>query len=163
MEGTASSTLPDERALRADLAAGAFQLGLHENRWKMGNVIWPNIDIAISAAERDSAPSEYWLRFDCSGYPNAAPTARPWDADINQPLAANRWPGGASRVPAVFRPDWKDGTCLYLPCDRIAREGHDNWPNEYPSLQWSPAKGIVLYLDEVYALLNSSDYKGMRG
>jgi hypothetical protein len=156
-------TRPDERALRADLSAGAFQLGVYEKRWTLGSIAWPNVFIAITAADRDGAPGEYWLRFDCAGYPQVAPTARPWECSADVPLPPAKWPGGSSRVPAVFRPDWKDGVCLYLPCDRIAAEGHDNWPAEYPSLQWSPSRGIILYLQEVHSLLNSSDYKGLRG
>lgn len=154
---------PDERALRAALAGGAFQLGVHEGRWRVGDITWPFVDIAVRAADRDNAPSEYWLRFDCTDYPNTAPTARPWNTAENKPLSPNCWPNGKTRVPAVFRPDWKDGVCLYLPCDRIAAEGHANWRTDHPALQWSPTRGIVLYLDEVYALLNSSDYTGTRG
>ena len=154
---------PDERALRADLSAGAFQLGVHENRWRLGDIAWPYVQIAITAANRDNAPLAYWFRFDCEGYPQTAPTARPWDCEANEPLAAALWPNGSSCIPAVFRPDWKDGVCLYLPCDRIAAQGHDNWPIDYPALQWSPQRGIVLYLNEIHSLLNSSDYKGIRG
>src|SRR5690606_209793 len=106
--------------------------------------------VAVAAAERESAPTEYVFRFDCEDYPQSPPTARPWDSAVDQPLAAAQWPGGTSRVPAVFRPDWKEGCCLYLPCDRIAAQGHDNWVNEHPSLQWSPQRGIVLYLNEVH-------------
>ncbi len=128
----------------------------------MGTIDWPVVYIAVAAAERVGSPPEWWFRFDCSGYPQQPPTARPWDAEANQPLPARRWPTGRSRVPAVFRPDWKDGTCLYLPCDRIAAAGHENWRTEHPSLIWSPGRGVVLYLEELHALLNSSDYTGVR-
>lgn len=153
---------PDERALRADLAQGAFQLGECLGRWRAGAVEWPLAHIAVAAAERTGGPAEYWFRFDCAGYPQQAPTARLWDVDANTPLPTNRWPGGRSRVPAVFRPDWKDGTCLYLPCDRVTISGHDNWRTDHPALIWSPTKGLVLYLVELHALLNSSDYTGVR-
>ncbi len=119
--------------------------------------------MAVVAAVREGSPNEYWFSFDCSGYSQEAPTARPWDPEANQPLPFPRWPGGASRVPAVFRPEWKDGTCLYLPCDRVSAAGHENWRTEYPALQWSMSRGIVLDLDELHSLLNSSDYKGVRG
>ncbi|WP_425619119.1 DUF7665 family protein [Anatilimnocola sp. NA78] len=154
---------PDERSFRDHIAAGAFQLGAHQGRWKLGSIAWPIVQIAVAAATREGAPNEYWFRFDCSGYSQDAPTARPWDHETDQPLPFGRWPNGASRIPAVFRTDWKDGTCLYLPCDRIAAVGHDNWRNEYPALQWSPSRGVVLYLNELHSLLNSSDYKGVRG
>lgn len=153
----------DEQALIADVADGPFQLGVHHSRWRLVAIEWPLVDIAVAAAPRDGAPTEYVFRFDCAGYPEEAPTARPWNIDTNNPLAFAQWPGGTSRVPAVFRPDWKDGTCLYLPCDRITAVGHDNWRSDHPQLQWSPARGIVLYLQELSSLLNSSDYKGVRG
>jgi hypothetical protein len=158
----AVALLPDERAFLCDIAAGSFQLGVCQGRWRLGTIDWPVVQIAVSAAERAGAPREWWFRFDCSGYPQQAPTARPWDAEANQPLAAPRWPGGRSHVPAVFRPDWKDGTCLYLPCDRMSIAGHENWRNDHPSLMWSPIRGVVLYLEELHSLLNSSDYTGVR-
>ena len=74
-----------------------------------------------------------------------------------------RWPGGKTRVSRSFKPGWKDGQCLYLPCDRLSIEGHDGWRTEYPSMIWSPASDITLYLRIVHDLLNSSDYSGSRG
>ncbi len=158
----ATIMLPDERAFRADVAAGPFLLGACLRRWRLGKVEWPFSLIAVTAAVREGAPEEWWFRFDCTGYPQQAPTARPWDHEADRPLPFDRWPGGRSRVPAVFRPDWKDGTCLYLPCDRVSAAGHEEWRTAHPSLIWSPARGIVLYLDELHALLNSSDYTGVR-
>lgn len=158
----AVAILPDERALRADLGEGSFQLGACLGRWRHGAIEWPYAHIAVTAADRPGGPSEYWFRFDCSGYPQQAPTARLWDPDENKPLPVSRWPAGRSRVPAVFRPDWKDGTCLYLPCDRVSVAGHENWRTDHPALVWSPSRGIVLYLAELNALLNSSDYTGVR-
>lgn len=159
--GTAAiALLPDERAFRADVAAGPFQLGAFLGRWHLGTIDWPIVFVAVSAAERPGAPREWWFRFDCAGYPQQAPTARLWDAEANRP--PQRWPGGRSRVPAVFRPDWKDGTCLYLPCDRTSIAGHENWRTDHPALMWSPPRGIAMYLEELHALLNSSDYTGVR-
>jgi hypothetical protein len=158
----AAAMLPDERAFRADVSSGAFLLGECQHRWKLGPVDWPSALIAVTAAARPGAPDEWWFRFDCSGYPQQAPTARPWDPEPNQPLPFSRWPTGRSRVPAVFRPDWKGGSCLYLPCDRISAAGHPNWRVDHPALAWSPARGITLYLEELHALLNSSDYTGAR-
>src|SRR5262245_53335812 len=102
--------LPDERAFHADLASGAFLLGVCQGKWEFGQVIWPLAFIAIFSSPRPNAPEKWWFRFDCSGYPQQAPTARPWDPQQNVPLPFDRWPTGKSRVPAVFRTDWKDGT-----------------------------------------------------
>jgi hypothetical protein len=154
--------LPDERAFRADTRAGAFLLGDSLRRWRLCNIDWPFAQFAVSAAARHGAPAEWWFRFDCAGYPQQAPTARLWDPEREQPLPFDRWPAGRTRVSAVFRADWKDGTCLYLPCDRLSAAGHDEWRTAHPSLIWSPARGIVLYLEELSTLLNSSDYTGVR-
>ena len=71
-------------------------------------------------------PQEYGFRFECSGYRQTPATAQPWDSDANIPLPAPRWPTGNGVVKSVFRPEWKQGQCLYLPCDRMAIEGHDD-------------------------------------
>lgn len=154
---------PDQRLLQQDLAAGAFRCGEVEGRWRQVATTWPHVIIAIAAAERAGAPPEYVLRFDCSGFPQSPPTAQPWCLDANKPLPAARWPTGRSIVPSVFRPEWKGGTCLYLPCDRVSIEGHANWMHEHPSRLWQPARGIVCYLEQIYDLLNQGDYTGLRG
>jgi hypothetical protein len=154
--------LPDERALHADLASGAFLLGVCQGRWELGRVTWPIAHVAVFAAARPNAPDKWWFRFDCSGYPQQAPTARLWNPERDQPLPFDRWPTGRSRVPAVFRTDWKDGSCLYLPCDRVSAQNHDAWRTQHPSLLWSPKSDLTLYLGELHALLNSSDYTGAR-
>jgi hypothetical protein len=147
---------PDERALRADAAKPAFRLAEAEGRFRVISIGWPIVLAGITAADG----TDYCLRLDCSGYPAAAPTARLWDLGKNAPLAHASWPGSkGGRVKAVFRTDWKDGTALYLPCDRVSREGHDNWRQETPTMIWNPARGITQYLEIVHELLNCGDYQ----
>lgn len=145
---------PDEMALRADLESGRFLAGEARKRWWLVSVDWPVVQIAVAA--RDGF--EYVLRFDCSGYPQNPPTARPWDMNKNAPLDVGSWPKGGGRITAVFRNDWKSGTALYLPCDRTAIDGHDNWRTEHPSKIWNPSRGITQYLEIVHELLQSKDY-----
>jgi hypothetical protein len=148
-------TPPDERALRADFSKGAFRLGELERRWRLVNVAWPHVLIAVTAKDG----REYVLRFNCAGYPQVPPTAGPWDIAGNTVLAANQWPrSGGGRVGSVFRPDWKNGIALYLPCDRESITGHANWRTEMPSKIWNPRLGIVQYLELAHELLNCSDY-----
>jgi len=154
--------LPDECALTADLDSGAFQLGVHNGRWRPQVISWPHVIIEVAAAPRARSPDWVALRFDCTGYPQDPPTAQPWDIAMNAPLAFARWPGGKSRIPAVFRPEWKNGTCLYVPCDRESITGHDNWRQEHPDLIWQPTRGLVQYLAAIHELLNSDDYTGLR-
>ena len=149
-------TTPEEAVFRAHLDGGAFRLGVAGRRWRLVSVTWPYPVFAVRAADG----VEYGLRFDCSGYPRSPATARPWDLERDAPLAPNLWPAGRSRIPLAFNPQWKNGSCLYLPCDRNSIDGHDNWRHEHPSLLWDPNLGIVRYLRVVHDLLNSGDYGG---
>jgi hypothetical protein len=146
---------PDERAFQADVAKPAFRLAQAEGRWRLIGVAWPFALVGVFAKDGH----EYVLRFNCLDYPQTPPTAGPWDAAQNAILAFDRWPRSqGGRVGAVFRTDWKHGTALYLPCDREAIAGHDNWRTEMPAKIWRPADGISQYLELVHELLHSRDY-----
>ncbi len=153
---------PDQLLLDQDLAAPEFRRGEIEGRWRKGDVAWPHAVIFVSAEARPSAPAEFAFRFNCEGYRQRPVTAQPWDAAANAPLPASRWPNGKSVAPSVFRPDWKSGQCLYLPCDRLSIEGHDAWKHEHPARLWQPKRGIICYLEQVHELLNQNDYTGIR-
>lgn len=147
---------PDERAFLADLDRAPFLLGVAEGRWKLLSM--QGVIAVICVTAKDGR--EYALRFDVSGYPQAPPTARLWDAENNAPLARSRWPRSirGGRIGAVFRSDWKAGTALYLPCDRAAIDGHDGWRVQMPSKIWRPAIGIIHYLEQVHELFHCADY-----
>ena len=149
---------PDERTLRLHLESGRFRSGVARRWWRFDTLNWPHLTVGVTA--RDNA--EYGFRFHCLDYPRTPVTAQPWDLPGGAPLPGNRWPTGRGRVPLAFNPGWKSGTCLYLPCDRQAIEGHDNWRHEHPTLLWDPSKGICKYLGIIHELLNSSDYGGSR-
>lgn len=152
----ATTRAPDERALRADAAQAAFRLAAAEDRFRIEMIDWPTVIATVSAADG----TRYALRFDCSGYPTAAPTARLWDLTRNAPPAPHMWPGSkGGRVGAVFRQDWQGGTALYLPCDRVSFAGHDNWIHETPTMIWNPSRGLLQYLEIVHELLNCADYQ----
>ena len=152
----------DEQIFRFHVDEGPFQSGVDQNRWKLISIDWPFVLINISATHHEGWPDFYCFRFECSNYPDAAVTAQPWDIQINGPLHSDKWPNGKDRVPKVFRADWKNGQCLYLPCDRISIEGHSDWHVKHAHLIWKSTSDITLYLDAVYELLNSSDYTGPR-
>jgi hypothetical protein len=65
-------------------------------------------------------------------------------------------------LPSVFRPEWKQGLCLYLPCDRMSIEGHEAWRNDHSSRLWQPERGLICYLEQLYELFHQSDYSGAR-
>jgi len=146
---------PDEAAFRADVAKAAFRAGAAEGRWRLGSIAWPFAEITVFA--RDGR--EVVLRFRCDGFPQTPPTAQPWDSERAAPLAHALWPRShGGRLGAVFRPEWKGGSALYLPCDRESIVGHDEWRSQMPSKIWRPAAGIIQYLELVHELLNSRDY-----
>lgn len=146
---------PDEGALRNDLKKGPFLLGIADHAWRLEQISWPNVSIAVRA--RDGR--WFTLHFDCANYPVAAPTACLWDLTRDVRLAVEHWPKSrGGRVGAVFNPNWQNGTALYLPCDRAALVGHDAWHTMLPALIWRPADGIAQYLEIVHELLHSYDY-----
>lgn len=156
-------TPPDQLLLERDLAAPEFRCGEIDGHWRHITTSWPYVGIAVSATSLPNGPTAYGFRFECTGYRQSPPTCQPWDLEANTPLAFNRWPNGRHIIPSVFRTDWKSGTCLYLPCDRMAIEGHANWYHEYPSRIWNSLRGIVCYLEQLHDLLTSNDYTGIRG
>lgn len=157
------STDPAASVLRAHLEDGPFQSGVARGHWRIVAVEWPYVRIAITAAARPGAPSEYEMRFDCQDYPRQPPSAQPWDGTRNAPLAGGLWPTGRGRVPLAFNPDWNAGSALYLPCDRRALEGHPDWRTKHPSLLWSPDGDITHYLRIIHDLLTTNEYTGRRG
>lgn len=149
---------PEESVFHAHLAAARYRSGAAAGRWRLESIAWPHTVFSVCAADGEW----YGLRFDLTGYPRTPPTAQPWDPAGQRPLPDKDWPAGQTRVPLAFNPGWKDGRCLYLPCDRISLEGHATWLQEHPSLVWRPDIGVAHYLRVVSDLLNSGDYGGRR-
>lgn len=145
---------PDEQSLRADLASARFLSGEDRSRWQFKRLEWPFVYIKVIARDR----REYTLRLDCVGFPTTPPTGTFWDLATNSKLTFDKWPKGGERLQLAFRPGWKNGDALYIPCDRESIVGHDCWFAQYPQLIWKPAKGISHYLEVVHELLQSRDY-----
>lgn len=147
---------PDERAFLADIEKPNFRLSQLEGRWRLLSVTWPHAYIGVTAKDG----REFVVRFNAQGYPQSPPTACLWDLERNEILTLDQWPkSSGGRVGAVFNHAWKQGTALYLPCDREAIAGHDNWRTEMPSKIWRPEDGIIQYLELVHELLHSRDYR----
>lgn len=151
---------PDERALRAALETAGFQSGVDSGRWRLVKLEWPIGIFAVSAAERPNSPREFGLRVDLSRYPDQAPTATPWDLDIDTQLTSEKRPQGA-RASHVFRTDWERGEALYAPWDRVALNGHSDWSAQHPEDVWHPGRDIAFVLERVHELLNADDYAGI--
>jgi hypothetical protein len=143
----------EERVLRAHLERAKFVAGAREGRWRLLSLEWPVALVGVSAAERISAPREFFLRIDLSGYPRQAPNGYPWDVEADALLATDGRPKGG-RVERAFRADWQG---LYLPVDRSALDGHSAWR----SWRWDDSKDLTYYLRLVHELLNDDDYTGV--
>ena len=138
--------------LEEHLRSARFLAGTARGRWRLVEVAWPHAFVEVAA--RDDR--QFVLRFDCAGYPEQPPTATLWNRAQGQMLPAACWPKGG-RVSQVFNPAWKNGTALYLPCDRESIAGHPAWHTEYPWLIWKPARGLVQYLEAVHETLQSHE------
>ena len=152
---------PDERTFRRHVEDGPFLRGAARGRWRLIEISWPYAVIAVAASARVSSPSEYGFRFQLSNYPQSPPTAQPWDLEKEAPLPPARWPTGRSRLAGAFNPGWNPAA-IYIPCDRLAIQGHDGWHTQHPSMIWRPTGDITQYLSILYELLNSGDYTGAR-
>lgn len=142
----------DKDSLEAHLRSGRFLAGASKGRWRLVDLKWPIAFIEVSAGDG----RRFTLRFECSGYPDIAPTATIWDLARGQQLAADSWPRGG-RVSQVFNPNWKGGTALYIPCDRESIPGHSNWFSEHPWLIWNQSRGLLQYLEAVCEILQSQE------
>lgn len=140
------------QALADHLSSPPFLAGMARGRWTLRSFDWPHVVLEIATRNGNACT----LRFDCSGYPDQPPTAMPWDPLRQDKLDANRWPRGG-RVSQVFNPGWKNGTALYLPCDRQSIAGHDNWNSEHSWMIWNPTRGLIQYLEAVHEVLQSHE------
>lgn len=152
------SPMADELAFIDDLAGARFQDGVDRGKWRLVSSMWPFAVIAVSSAPRENSPDEFFLRFQLEGYPAGA-TAAPWNPEGDQVLQPDKRPKG-ERAAWAFRIDWNEGTALYVPWDRVAVEGHPDWPVKHRLELWDPAEGITSYLRRVHELLNADDYEG---
>lgn len=151
---------PAERSIRSHLSSGRFQQGVDDGRWRLISMEWPVAFIAVSAAPREGAPTEFVLRFDLSGYPQPGPTAGVWDLDTGELLAAALRPKGV-RAAHVFRSDWENGRALYAPWDHVALNGHGDWPQKHPHQAWHARRDLTFYLTNTWDVLNDDEYLGI--
>jgi hypothetical protein len=139
-------------ALEADLASGRYKAGVARGRWRLVSLNWPYAFVEVF----DRAQRAFCIRFDCAGYPGHPPQGTPWDYGAQQQLPNHLWPRGG-RVSQVFNPGWKNGTALYIPCDRESIVGHDNWHAEHPNLIWNPSRGLLQYVEAIHEILQSHE------
>lgn len=161
---------PDQRLFDEDLLSAEFRSGVAKGHWGIpgpealpGNLSWPNRIFWLAAAPRDKAPDRFHVYLDVAGYRSVSPTGSFWDPSTKTTLEISKRPKGkpGSRFAMVFRTDWNNGSAFYHPYDRVAAQGHAEWPKQQPHLVWTCNHTIVNYLEEFYSLLNCGDYVGV--
>ena len=151
---------PDHSTLLSHMRLAWYKRGEAQGWWSLAKIEWPYAYFILPAKRVSGEQDRFAFRFELSNYPQAAPTACPWQLDFSGALPASCWPSG-TLIGAAFNPNWNQGA-LYLPCDRLAMAGHERWRNDHPNLWWTPEKTIVVYLNELHDLLNHRDYSGPR-
>ena len=163
---------PDQRLFEADLQSAPYRIGVTKGRWAQAEAealpdgaAWPKVFFWMATAPRASAPDRFYVGLDVSGYPGVAPTGAFWDPVKKTPLEFAKWPKGkpSSRFAMIFRTTGFNGCgrAFYHPYDRVATQGHAEWPQQQPHLIWSNSHTIVDYLEEFQSLFTSGDYVGV--
>jgi hypothetical protein len=161
---------PDQRLFNADLQSAEFRMGVDKGQWGMpeeglvpADFKWPQTVLWVAAPARPNAPARFYLILDLAGYRVPSPTGTFWDPETKGALELSKRPKGRpnSRVAMVFRTNWMNGSAFYHPYDRIASQGHAEWPSQEPEHVWTSDHTIVDFLQEIFALLNSEDYVGV--
>lgn len=153
---------PDLLQFKQHVSEAGFQTGVDSGMWGIVDEDpeypnWPFVIIWVQAAQKDNHPDKYHFRFELSSYPSQAPTACPWEVELQSRLPNEKWPKGSKFVSNTFNPAW-NLNALYAPCDRLAMAGHEGWQTVFPELWWKPTFKIQVYLYFLHRLLNSADY-----
>jgi hypothetical protein len=143
-----------ERTVASDLASARFRVGERRGRWRKVSCEFPILIVAVAAIEQDGTDSEYFFRFELTGFPGAAPEVKIWDLAANIPLAADKRPKGSNRVIQAFK-CWGDELSVYRPWDRHGRL-HNNWATAHPDLAWHPKRDLTFILEDLHGLLTSN-------
>ena len=166
---------PDQCLFEEDLLSVEFRIGVSKGQWGLpdADVLpnqpdWPKMVLWIAAATRANSPDRFYLLLDLAGYRSVPPTGTFWDPSTKCMLDFSKRPKGRpdSRFAKIFRMDWpgspqEHGSAFYHPYDRVAIQGHAEWPKQQPHFVWTSDRTIVDYLEEFHALLNLEDYIGV--
>lgn len=144
---------PAEQAVVADLSSARFRAGATRGHWRQILSEFPVLIVAVAAVEPDGSYSEYFFRFELTGFRGIAPEVKIWDCTKNAPLATDKRPKGSNRVTEAFKA-WGNDT-VYRPWDRQGG-GHNNWATSHPNLAWNPKRDISFILEDLHGLLTSN-------
>ena len=142
-----------QKTVDADLSSPRFQVGVARGRWRKIAYEFPILIMAVAAIEPDGNSSEFFFRFELTGFPGKPPEVHIWDFEANAVLAESKRPKGSNRVTQAFK-SWGNNS-VYRPWDRNGRE-HNNWAMTHPDLAWHPKRDLAFILEDLHALLVSN-------
>jgi hypothetical protein len=114
---------------------------------------FPILIVVIAGIEPDGKDSEYFFRFELTGFPGIAPESKIWDVATNTLLPTNKRPKGSHRVIEAFK-SWGSES-VYRPWDRHGGP-HNNWTSTHPELAWHPKRDLTFILEDLHGLLISN-------
>lgn len=144
---------PVQSAAAADLTSTRFLAGVVRRQWRKVSYEFPVLVMSVAAIEPDGRQSEYFFRFELSGFPGTAPEVKIWDPESNALLAVQKRPKGSGRVAKAFQ-DWEHKT-VYRPWERFSAR-HNNFAQNFPDLAWHPKRDLTFILGDLHGLLTSS-------
>ena len=148
-----SDATPAEKAVAADLASPRFRVGEKRGHWRKVSYEFPLLFVAVAAVEPDGKASEYFFRFELTGFPGIAPEVKIWDLETQAVLAVAKRPKGSTRVIEAFK-SWGSDS-VYRPWDRNGGP-HNNWTTTHPELTWHPKRELAFILEDLHGLLFSN-------
>ena len=157
-----------QRLLDNDLQKAEILMGVAAGHWALeqpvGELAWPIVYTRVYAAPRTASPDSWLVRWDVDGYGAQSPTGGFWDTATNGFVDPQKWPKGrdGSPVAGVFKvAGWAaPGRGFYHPYDRLARNGHNDWPANNPQYVWTPQNTLTDFVLLVHRWLNCGDYLG---
>jgi hypothetical protein len=145
---------PAKTSADADLASARFRAGILRKHWRKVSYDFPVLVMAVAAVEPDGTASEYFFRFELSGFPGVAPAVQIWDCATNALLAIDRRPKGTKRVEEAFK-NWEPNNTVYRPWERTSG-AHNNWAQSHTDLAWHSKRDLTFILEDIHGLLTSN-------
>lgn len=139
----------------ADLATPAFLAGVSRGHWRVVDVAFPFLTIAVKTTLPASPVAEYVFQFELSGFPNTPPQVLMWDLETNETLVAAKRPKGSPRINEAFK-EWQAPHPVYRPWERTSG-AHGDWATNFPNLAWNASRELTFILDDLHALLTPND------
>lgn len=145
---------PSEKAVDIDIASVRFQTGVARKQWRVILYAFPVLIMVVAAIEPDGRKSEYYFRFELSGFKATAPEVMLWDLETNSFLPEGKRPKGSRRVMEAFK-IWGEHKTVYRPWERTGMT-HGNWATTHPELIWHSKRDLAFILEDLHGLLTSN-------